>query len=244
MDGILDSKYAEERQKKKYLEFRYKERALVAAWMVRLFLPSYKQIANFQILDLGAAEGLALLEMSRKLKHGFYLGLEYDQSLIDIAPKMPANVVLRKGDANRLIDIEDNSIDVVSALAILEHLGNIELAIKEIKRVLKPGGILIATSPIDFWDKLSDKLGPKNHFGGDHHVFEVNKKSFTNLMAKEKLDFIYFHKFMWAPVGFLPYLKVSISPSLAWFLDRFFWKIKIFNFLFVNQCFVARKNID
>lgn len=50
-------------------------------------------------------------------------------------------------DANRL-EFEDNTFDVVYGAAILHHL-DYERSLKEIQRVLKPGGIMVFREPLD-----------------------------------------------------------------------------------------------
>ena len=50
-----------------------------------------------------------------------------------------------------------------------------------------------------------------------------------------------FGKFMWAPISFLPYLGVRVSPGMSLKIDALVGKLKIFNFLFVNQFVIGRK---
>lgn len=45
------------------------------------------------------------------------------------------------------LPIEDESIDIIILSEILEHLDKLPLAMKEIKRVLKRGGIILASVP-------------------------------------------------------------------------------------------------
>ena len=108
MDGVLDKQYASQRKLKKYLEFRYKERALASVSAIRRYLGQHDTI---RLIDLGAAEGLTLLEIARILGRGEYIGIEYDQGLIASAPKLPGNVHLAQGDVNDMRVFHDNSVD-------------------------------------------------------------------------------------------------------------------------------------
>lgn len=56
-------------------------------------------------------------------------------------------VIIYNQDLANLIDINDNSIDAVVAVSALEHNtpDQLVLVIKELMRVLKPGGMLVAT---------------------------------------------------------------------------------------------------
>ncbi len=56
------------------------------------------------------------------------------------------------------VDFEDNSIDIVVISEVLEHIKDYNALINEIRRILKPGGIVVATVPYDtvlsFWKPL------------------------------------------------------------------------------------------
>ncbi|MFA5074243.1 MAG: class I SAM-dependent methyltransferase [Nitrospirota bacterium] len=43
----------------------------------------------------------------------------------------------------------DNTFDILISSDVLEHVGNIEKALSEIKRVVKPGGFHVFTVPVD-----------------------------------------------------------------------------------------------
>jgi hypothetical protein len=60
------------------------------------------------------------------------------------------------------------------------------------------------------------------------------------LLGCEGLKVEEFGKFMWAPIPFLPYLGVRVSPGMSLKIDALVRKIKIFNFLFVNQFVIGR----
>ncbi len=54
-------------------------------------------------------------------------------------------------DLNKALPYEDNSFDVVWCSEVIEHLTEYKLAIKEMKRVTKPGGVYIITTPNSFF---------------------------------------------------------------------------------------------
>ena len=87
-------------------------------------------------------------------------------TMIDIRPiqlELP-NLFFKKGSILEL-PFEDNSIESLSSLCVVEHIGlgrygdtidpfGSEKAIKELKRVLKIGGILLVSVPIDNENKI------------------------------------------------------------------------------------------
>ncbi len=74
------------------------------------------------------------------------------------------------------MDFEDGTFDVVVSFETLEHLAEHEALIKDFKRVLKPDGVLIISTP----DKMeySDKTG----FENEYHVKELYKNEFAELV--------------------------------------------------------------
>ncbi len=239
MNGILDDQYSAERKTQLELQFRVKVRAGAMVQSIRRFA---LKTSGLTILDLGSAEGRTLIQVDKLLPGNTYTGVEYSRQLIDAAPPLPDNISLIRGDLS--IQFPDSiapaSIDIVSALAVLEHLANPLNTLKQAYRVLKPGGLFIATCPEPAWDHLSVRLGLLKE---DQHVMEMNKQTLTNMIVDAGFDLLDFRRFMWAPIAFLPYLNISISASLSLRIDRWIESFKVLNWLFVNQAVISRKPV-
>ncbi len=84
-----------------------------------------------RVLDLGCGPR----DQAAPVKHlGYqYVGVDYSNSHADIL-----------ADAHA-IPFQDNTFDCVLSYAVLEHLHNPFIAITEIERVLKPGGVYVGT---------------------------------------------------------------------------------------------------
>jgi SAM-dependent methyltransferase len=234
--GILNQPYAFDRINKPELIYRYKVRARIVSDAAKRYLG---EKSNLKILDFGSAEGLTLLELNELLPNSSFLGIEYSEELIQCAPKLPENIRIIYGDVCCLgKNVKNESYDVVSALAILEHLPNPLKAVSEAVNILQPGGLFIATCPNPLWDDISTTLGLLQD---DQHETDFDKKGLINIIGSAGLEFLAFDRFMWAPISVLPYMKIPISPLLSLKLDRIIRSLKLFNFLFVNQCIIARK---
>lgn len=98
------------------------------------------------ILDLGCGEGIMLEKLIKRYPHKSIVGLDTMPENVQITSKLGLPVQL--GDIYHL-DFPVNSIDAVILMEVIEHLVNPELAIKEIHKVLKPGGKLIIVFPND-----------------------------------------------------------------------------------------------
>ena len=94
------------------------------------------------ILNIGSGTGHDLQVMQQ---YGKLHVMDIEPRAIEL---IPDNLVHEKrvGDV-RNISYEDNTFDVVVTCDMLEHVDNDVQAVKEILRVLKPGGYLIFTVP-------------------------------------------------------------------------------------------------
>ncbi len=92
-----------------------------------------------KLLDAGAGE----CKWREHFPQAEYIGLDYKVG----DPTWDFSQVMIEADLNDHIPMPDNSVDVVVSIQVLEHLSNPQQAVKEMTRVLKPGGHLFMTTP-------------------------------------------------------------------------------------------------
>ena len=111
-------------------------------------LIAYKEAAKIisgTVLEIGSGEGYGIMELA-PIADKYIAVDKYDTHISDKL-KVENNITFIQTEVPPLNGIEDNSVDFVVTFQVIEHIENDELFLKEIKRVLKPGGKLIMTTP-------------------------------------------------------------------------------------------------
>ena len=99
-------------------------------------------LPNPIILDLGCGHDAYLLtKLSRYIGKG--TGIDTSVNKVKIAN----NIRLIKGRVDKKLNFKNNSFGVVTCLATIEHVNRPKALLKEVYRVLKPGGIILITTP-------------------------------------------------------------------------------------------------
>ena len=107
------------------------------------------------------------------------------------------------------LPFRNSSFDVVVALDVLEH-GDDSRALKEVKRVLRPGGMVVISVPAYqwLWSKWDEVLGHKRRYRRSKLVEAVGKHGFNVLRAT------YYN--LWS----LPFAVVIRNIKTMWFKER------------------------
>lgn len=110
-----------------------------------------------KLLDIGCGKGVF---SSFFIQHEWKTyGIDLDSNLIDEALKKGLNAV--NYDVSKGLPFKNDFFNCVFAGEIIEHLVDTDFFIKEIYRVLKPGGCVIITTPnlISFENRIRILLG-------------------------------------------------------------------------------------
>ena len=99
-----------------------------------------------QILDAGCGQGLACSLLEQEYQPKTIIGVDIDAELIRLAPeaakRCKCQVKFHQGSVCNL-NISDNSIDMIFCHQLLHHLPDQSRALKELYRVLVPGGVVL-----------------------------------------------------------------------------------------------------
>jgi ubiquinone/menaquinone biosynthesis C-methylase UbiE len=155
--------------------------------------------AGLKVLDAACGEGYGSHLLAARAAD--VVGIDISAGAVEHAQSRYSRANLRFLQADCCsTPFDASSFDCVVSFETLEHLHNQQALLAEFKRVLKPGGFLVISTP----DKAvySDKLGNDNAF----HVKELYRAEFENLLAQhfpvvqllgQKLGF---HSLVW-PLG-------------------------------------------
>ena len=132
--------------------------------------------SDFRVVDAACGTGYGSEMMAESCKE--VLGLEVSDHALAWARSHHArpNIEFKKTDLNGRIHLPSGFADVVVSFETLEHIAKQEAMIGEFKRILKPRGLLIISSPDR--DIITGKAHLKNRF----HVRELSKKEFVALL--------------------------------------------------------------
>lgn len=163
-------------------------------WLYRPWIPFLKAVEggsfsrhslNAPVLDLACGDGVfAEAVYNSKID----VGLDLDEESLKRADGKYQSVIL--GDVTSL-PFEDNAFQTAISACALEHIPDLQKALSEVHRVLRPGGIFIFSVPsIYFGDMLlktlllrilglnkkADEYIKKKNFKSSHiHVYELEK---------------------------------------------------------------------
>ncbi len=107
---------------------------------------------GLRVLDFGCGPGTITVGLARTVEPGEVHGIDIEESQIELARTAAdagghGNAKFHVGDVTAL-PFEDNFFDVAHCHAVLMHVPDTPAALAEVKRVLKPGGIVASREVI------------------------------------------------------------------------------------------------
>lgn len=107
------------------------------------FLTDHLPNHPVRMLDVGCAGGYIAV-LAKKLGHDVR-GIEINRAMADQARKLDIDVL--EADVEQPLPLDDGTFDVVHAFEIIEHLYDTEGFLREVSRLLTPGGLLLMSTP-------------------------------------------------------------------------------------------------
>ncbi len=163
--------------------------------------PHLPQREKLDVLDVGAAQGRAVIALQRAGHNGY--GVEPSSEALEaakeLAARLGADVDIRHGFAEKL-PFDDDQFDVVLAVSVLEHVLDVHASLREIQRVLRPGGV--------FWFNSASSMSPKQYEITGFPLF-----GWYPLPVKRKI-------MAWAVKNKPQAIGHTTAPAINWFTAR------------------------
>jgi SAM-dependent methyltransferase len=220
MKGVMDVEYHHKRLHSRAHKYRLRRRSEEVIGILKNFYDS----SPITLLDIGTADALMLSYVHEHLRGARCVGLDYSLPLLK--SNMNSEINLLAGDATKL-PFKPNSFDAVVVTAVIEHVLDPEILVKESHRVLRNGGIAILTTPVPFFDAIASLIG---HVKGEDHNQGFTLADLSSLLTASNFEVVDARKFMISPIG-LP---------LELYIEGFLRKSRT-DFLLLNQLVVGRK---
>jgi ubiquinone biosynthesis O-methyltransferase len=181
--------------------------------MVKLVKKTTKdRVKDKRILDVGCGDGVLAYFLSRT-----------GASVSGIDGSVEAVSYAKEKNQNREIDFQvasaydlpfaDNHFDLVVSSEVIEHIDDVAAYLQEIKRVLKPGGSIIISTPVRYTEKPLDQM----------HVTEWFPEEYQAMIERHLPGSTYFqsHPLVWQELYELSAKSRIIINFISWFKNPF-----------------------
>lgn len=174
------------------------KREIVLTWLRRLGALGSDRL----LVDCGAGTGRFVLEARKECRA---IAVDDHEESLAIATKYLGPDGVRRGSCMAL-EFSDASADIVTALDVIEHVPEDAAAVREMTRILKPGGVMVITVPalMALWSDWDVSL---------HHYRRYRREPLRELLRAAGLEVVHC-----AYINVFPLPAVWLLRKLrAWF---------------------------
>lgn len=140
-----------------------------------------------RVLDLGCGNGQSAIKISKISKA--VIAVDINNDSLTIASRSAGrlgvkNIKFDKANLEGKLKFKRNSFDKIIFLDVLEHLQNRDQILQEVKRILRPGGLLFLGVPNSqtSWKKLQRSVGICSFSDPDHKI-EFSESQIRKLLS-------------------------------------------------------------
>jgi SAM-dependent methyltransferase len=129
------------------------------------------------VVDVASGEGYGSAQLAQVARQ--VVGIEYARETARLAARNFARPNLRFVNADaRFLPLRDASADVVVSFETIEHFAGQEAFVEDVRRVLRPDGCFIVSTP------ERDNYAPTGVATNPHHVRELSRTEFDALLGR------------------------------------------------------------
>ena len=194
-------------------------------------------VTDKTVLDVGCGTGYGVKICSETAK--FVVGLDYDLSAVEYCNDNFATDNNSFLNSNALIlSIGTDVFDIAIAFQVIEHISDSLKFINELKRVVKPSGLIIISTP-----NVADSI--KGKYGNPFHINEMGYHDLDNLLRKSFEFFeIFGHTYKSQGTLMKMLRKLPLFKIGAKFKRSSIIKKEVSSFLGMTEFRTVRDNIE
>jgi ubiquinone/menaquinone biosynthesis C-methylase UbiE len=205
----------------------------------RFILQQLGDIRGKRLLDLGCGAGENSVYFAQKGAN--CVAADYSPGMVEVALKLAAanGVSIEGHTANAMaLDFADNTFDIVYASNLLHHIPDPKIALKEMHRVLKPGGKACFWDPlkhnpvINVYRRIATEVRTDDEMPLDINITKVVKSLFSQVSYDT-----FWLASLWIFLRF--YLIEKVDPN-----QERYWKKIIIEYERLNPTYRRLETID
>ncbi|MGH7195578.1 MAG: methyltransferase domain-containing protein [Candidatus Saccharimonadales bacterium] len=154
------------------------------------YICAQKLAVNKTVLDIACGSGYGTKMLAEHASKVY--GVDVDSTTIAYAKENygAKNIEYKIGDGES-IPLDDSSVDIVVTFETIEHIKDYNKFLDEVRRVLRPDGLAIISTPNDL------EFAEGNHF----HLHEFKYDELKNLLAKRFKNIKSYYQATWKYVA-------------------------------------------
>lgn len=176
----------------------------------------FRRGGRMAILDIGSGAGGTLRELET---YGPAVGVDISPRAVDCCRRRGCRRLVRVGEGS--LPFAAASFDLLIALDVIEHIGDDRAALKDYRRLLRPGGRLLLTVPAYRWLwSWHDQV--------NHHRRRYTRRSLGKVLAEaglveERLTYYCFLLFL--PVALVRVLEKTLARLIGYRREELAFRI-------------------
>jgi 2-polyprenyl-3-methyl-5-hydroxy-6-metoxy-1,4-benzoquinol methylase len=179
---------------------------LFSPFLRRKRLSAARPYVRGRVLDFGCGTGL----LARLPGITEYVGVDIDEEVLAYAASQnPGGMFIRP---EQLSSLDDRRFDVITALAVIEHLEDGNEFLSKVKGFLAQGGLIVITTPdprMDWAHGLGARLGLFARDSHDEHQNLMGKRALLAAARSSSLGVVRYRRFL---LGVNQLLVLKNSP--------------------------------
>jgi SAM-dependent methyltransferase len=175
--------------------FWFEERNNLISWAMKKYAPDCRSF-----LEVGCGTGFVSRRIAEDFSQASMTAVEYYEAALPFARQRCPRATISQADITDLPF--DSEFDVVGCFDVLEHIPDDLAALSNLKKALKPGGLLLVSVPQHMW--LWSELDE-----GACHQRRYNRKELSLKAASQGLATVFVTSFVSVPVPLMLLRKLG-----------------------------------